>query len=178
MRSKYLFGIFSVSKIIHSISFRKNDYLSGTVFYLFGRIFGQSRLITVFSVNENGSSGLITYFSGLIIPKLLRICRYFPKLLIVSLYFRLSIRVFCRNFVDISRGFVETAGKMPKKYPDRCNSNLLIYLAIFRKNIQKASEYIELKFWSLPSLKSIPTSRVSLRILEIRRQSGNSPALR
>ena len=55
----------------------------------------------------------------MIIPKLSRVCRYLSKLLIANLSFRLSIRVFCRNFVDIFREFSETAGKIPKKESDR-----------------------------------------------------------
>jgi len=82
-------------------------------------LFGLSGLITIFPGNENDFSGTILHLSGLIIPKLSRVCRIFPKLLIASLSFRLSIRVFCRNFVDICREFSETTGKIPKRYTDR-----------------------------------------------------------
>ena len=59
-------------------------------------------------------SGMILYLSGLIIPKI-------PKLLIVNLSFRLSIQMFCRNFVDI----FQDCRKDTKKSSDRNESNLM-----------------------------------------------------
>ena len=131
--SKYQFGIFSVNKIINSerdfinsgrdfinsVSIRRNGYLSGNrlylsgnIFYLFGKIFRNTGLIDVFPGSQND-------FSGLISPRLSRLCRYLPRVLIVTLSFRVSIRGFCRDFVDIYREFSETAGKIPKRYSDR-----------------------------------------------------------
>ena len=81
----YQFGINSAEQL----SFRY-DFLS------FRGIFRDYRLIVIFPGNENDFFGIILHFSGLIVPKLSRVCRIFPKLLIAILSFRLSIRVFCR----------------------------------------------------------------------------------
>jgi len=63
----------------------------------------------------------------LIIPKLPRVYRYFPKLLIANLSFRLSIRCICRNFSENLWEFSETAGKIPKLLPDRSNPDFIIH---------------------------------------------------
>jgi len=75
-------------------------------------------------------------FSGMISPKLSRPYRYFPRLLIANLSFRLSIRGFCRNFVDIYREFSETTGKIPKLEVDRNEPNSVIY----RLNLYEINE--------------------------------------
>ena len=129
----FLFGINSVFDLsfrqqpsfgfINSISFRGCDLsFRGEILsirYHFGGM-------VIFPVENPDITGLISIFpgnkndfSGLIIVKLSKFCRHFPKLLIVNLSFRLSIRCFFRSFVDIFREFVKTTGKIPKKSSDR-----------------------------------------------------------
>ncbi len=151
----YLFGIFSertlsiryksVLELINSASFRQTKlsirYQFGEMVifpvteFIFPVLFSiipvensdNTGLIVIFPGNKNDFSGTVLCFSGLISSKLSRLCRYFPKLLIASLSFRLSIRGFCRNFVDIYREFSETAGMIQKLWPDRSESISIIY---------------------------------------------------
>ena len=146
-RTYYQFANNLVSKFIFSVSFRRNELsirweilsiryqFGGTIifpatefivpvlFSIFPVEYSDiTGLITIFPRIKNDFSGLVLHLSGLTILKLSRLCRCFPKLLISNLSFRVSIRGFCRNFVDIYREFSEnlwefseTAGKIPKR---------------------------------------------------------------
>ena len=99
-------------------------------FYLSGTIFRHCRIDNYLFGEQNDFFDTILHLSGLIVPKLSRVCRIFSKLLIASLSFRLSIRCFFRNFFDIYREFSETAGKIPKLESDRNESDFVIYWQI------------------------------------------------
>ncbi len=90
----YQFGIFSANDYHSGVIF----YHSGAVFYLFGKIFR--------------NTGLILCLSGLIIPKLQRVCRYFPKLLIAILSFRYQFDDFPETFPRIFESFT----RLPERY--------------------------------------------------------------